>query len=94
MFGDNDKKTPKLRLLKVVVQPVMVVDDGESLQEVAVDPITVTPTEWPTYAEGRFQEQVKALQEQLDSNQQGQQAAAPAAAEEKTDEPSSSSSSF
>jgi hypothetical protein len=60
-----DTKKPELRLLKVVVQPVMVVDDGTTLQEVPVDPIVVPANEWPTYPTNRFQEQLKALQQQL-----------------------------
>ena len=79
MFGDNDKKAPKLRLLKVVVQPVMVVDDGESLREVSVEAIVVQPNEWPNYPTGRFTEQIKELQAQLDAGQQQtQSSAAPA----------------
>jgi hypothetical protein len=58
-------KVPELRLLKVVVQPVVVIDDGVNLQEYAVDPITVNPTEWASYPAGRFQEQLKELQDQL-----------------------------
>lgn len=76
MFGDNEKKSPQLRLLKVVVQPVMVVDDGETLQEVSVDPIQVPASEWPTYPTGRFQDQVKTLQQQLVTGQQAQVPAA------------------
>ncbi len=60
-----EKNVPHLRLLKVVVQPVVVVDDGTNLQEVAVDPITVPATEWPTYATNRFKKQLKELQDQL-----------------------------
>jgi hypothetical protein len=64
---ESDSKAPALRLLKVVVQPVMVLDDGKSLQEVPVDPIVVSAAEWPTYASGRFREQMKELQKQLET---------------------------
>lgn len=60
------KEEPKVqvRLLKVLVQPVVVVDDGENLQEVTIDPIVVTAKEWPEYATGRFKEQFSELQKQ------------------------------
>jgi hypothetical protein len=38
-----------LRLLKVVVQPVFVWDDGDTLREVQVDPVQVAPADWPDY---------------------------------------------
>ena len=35
----------RLRLLKVIIQPVFVVDDGESLVEKPSDPVTVNPAD-------------------------------------------------
>lgn len=60
-----DKKAPQLRLLKVIVQPVIVVDDGVNLMEITVDPITVPANEWQNYPTTRWQEQLKTLQSQL-----------------------------
>lgn len=34
------------RLLKVMVQPVFVVDDGDELTEVKVQPVTLTAAQW------------------------------------------------
>lgn len=56
----------KLRLLKVIVQPVFVVDDGESLTEQPVQPVSVSPEEWPTFAATGFVEGMEQLQAELD----------------------------
>lgn len=39
----------RLRLVKVLVQPVIVVDDGETLTEQPVQPIAVEAADWPTF---------------------------------------------
>lgn len=57
----------RLRLLKVVVQAVFVVDDGETLVEQAVQPVEVTPAEWPSYATGRFAADVAQIRAQVES---------------------------
>jgi hypothetical protein len=44
-----NRKRPRLRLLKVAVQPVFVIDDGENVTERAVEPIIVQPADWPDY---------------------------------------------
>lgn len=56
----------KLRLLKVIVQPVFAVDDGKTLVETPAEPVVVSPADWPTYATTQFVEAFKALQAQLD----------------------------
>jgi hypothetical protein len=56
----------RLRLLKVIVQPVFAIDDGETLAETSAEPIVVTPAEWPTYPTTGFVEAVDVLQTQLD----------------------------
>jgi hypothetical protein len=43
------KPKKKLRLVKVVLQPVFVIDDGGSLEENAAEPITVSAAEWADY---------------------------------------------
>ena len=40
---------PSLRLLKVIVQPVFVFDDGESLVEQIAEPLVVPAAEWPAF---------------------------------------------
>jgi hypothetical protein len=57
----------KVRLLKVVVQPVFVLDDGDELTEVQ-HPATVIPAaEWPTYSSERFPSEVAEWQAKLDA---------------------------
>lgn len=41
----------RLRLMKVVVQPIFVVDDGETLAEQNTPPIEVTAANWPAFAD-------------------------------------------
>ena len=41
----------KPRLLKAVVQFTFVTDDGTSLTEVPLNPVTVPAAEWPHFAE-------------------------------------------
>jgi hypothetical protein len=49
------------RLLKVIVQAVLVKDDGESLTEVVTDPVMVSARDWPTYAENQFVKDLVSL---------------------------------
>ncbi len=56
----------KLRLVKVVVQPVFVLDDGENITEIEHHPTVIPAAEWQTYSSERFPREVKAWQEQLD----------------------------
>jgi hypothetical protein len=58
----------KLRLLKVFVQPVFVVDDGETLSEMQAEPVVVHAEDWPAYATTQFREAVNALQAELDAS--------------------------
>jgi hypothetical protein len=64
----SDPAKPRLRLVKVVTQATFVLDDGESLVEQLANPVTVSAAEWPTYAGGRFQEQVAALEAELNGS--------------------------
>lgn len=57
---------PKLRLLKVICQPVFVIDDGEGLVEQPTQPVEVPAAEWPTFATGRFAEGVEQLRAQVE----------------------------
>jgi len=56
----------RIRLLKVIVQPVFVVDDGDELIEQVAEPVTVSPADWPTFATTTFVEGMAALQAQID----------------------------
>lgn len=59
----------KLRLLKVIVQPVFVLDDGEGLVEQIAQPVSVNPLDWPGYATGPFADELAKLKEQVASNE-------------------------
>lgn len=60
----------QLRLLKVAVTPVFVVDDGEQLTELTLNPPTVVvpAQEWPGFATGRFKAIWDELEEQVRQN--------------------------
>lgn len=47
-------ETPRVRLLKVHVQPVFVIDDGESLEELTGQPIMVSAASWRDFGENSF----------------------------------------
>lgn len=59
----------RLRLLKVIVQPVFVLDDGEELTELTTDPVIVAARDWPDYANTTFAESVADLREQFDAQE-------------------------
>lgn len=59
----------KLRLVKVIVQPVFVVDDGENLAEVAHPAVTVPAEEWSDYSDRRFPRELVRWQEKLDKGE-------------------------
>lgn len=56
----------RLRLLKVVVQPIFVIDDGETLTEHAAEPVIVSPKDWPTFATTTFLAGVEHLRTQIE----------------------------
>lgn len=58
----------KLRLVKVFVQPVFVLDDGETITEIEHPPVAIPATDWPTYSGERFPAEVAAWQAQLDGD--------------------------
>jgi hypothetical protein len=56
----------RLRLVKVLVQPVFVVDHGDSIEEIEHPVIAVPSAEWPTYSSERFPREMAEWQSQLD----------------------------
>lgn len=59
----------KLRLVEVRVQPVFMLDDGETLSPVE-HPVTVIPaSEWPAYSGERFPREVTEWQAKLDAEE-------------------------
>ena len=55
----------RLRLVKVIVQPVFVLDDGESLEEVTAQPLPVTAQDWPTFATDTFPQMAAQVEAQV-----------------------------
>ena len=58
---------PKLRLVKVLVQPVFVLDDGETITEIEHGSIAIPAAEWPTYSAERFPAEVEKWQAVIDA---------------------------
>ena len=58
-----------LRLLKVIVQPIFVLDDGETLTEQAAQPLEVSAGEWPSFPTGRFAESFDALRREVENSE-------------------------
>jgi len=57
------KKT--VRLVKVLVQPVFVIDNGDTLEEVEHPMVAIPATEWPEYSNKRFPREVAEWEHQL-----------------------------
>ena len=60
---------PELRLVKVVVQPVFILDHGTHVSEVDHPPVVIPADEWSTYSSERFPREVKAWQERIDAEE-------------------------
>jgi hypothetical protein len=57
----------KLRLIAVRVQPVFVLDDGETLETVDHSVATIPASEWATYSGERFPREMAEWQARLDT---------------------------
>ncbi|MCU1361265.1 MAG: hypothetical protein JWN99_2554 [Ilumatobacteraceae bacterium] len=58
----------RVRLLKVLVQPVVVIDDGQTLTELTLPGVAVTAANWPTFsAQALGDAELQALAEQLEA---------------------------
>lgn len=57
----------KLRLVKVVVQPVFVLDDGKTLTEMEHPAIVIPPDEWPAYSGERFPRETAEWERRLNA---------------------------
>lgn len=60
-----------VRPVKFIVQPVFLVDDGEHLDELPVDPIAVSARDWPEWAAGGWRVALAALQASVAENSSG-----------------------
>lgn len=58
----------RVRLIQMVMQPVLVADDGESLVPLDVQPITVSAADWPTFATEKWPEMISGLTEQVNTD--------------------------
>jgi len=56
----------RIRLVKVIVHPVFVLDDGENITELEHEAVVIPAREWPGYSGERFPAEVTAWQAQLD----------------------------
>lgn len=54
-----------VRLIEVLVQPVLVDDDGDQLRKVDVPPVAVQATDWPAWATGTFPGLLAEVERQL-----------------------------
>lgn len=59
----------RLRLVHVLVQPVFMLDDGETLTPLEHGSTMIPAAEWPTYSGERFPAEVAAWQQQLDESE-------------------------
>lgn len=58
----------RLRLLKVIVQPVLVIDDGDTLQEMTIQATEVSAAAWPTFATTEFAAAMEQLRQQVETD--------------------------
>jgi hypothetical protein len=62
---------PKLRLVKVLVQPVFVLDHGDHITEVEHGVVAIPADEWPSYSSERFPREVREWQQRIDAEHGG-----------------------
>ena len=59
---------PRLRVVKVIVQPVIVLDDGEQITEIEHGSVAIPAAEWPTYSSERFPREIAEWQARIDAD--------------------------
>lgn len=57
----------RLRLVKVLVQPVFVLDDGDTVSEVDHPAIAIAAADWPTYSGERFPREAAEWEERINA---------------------------
>ncbi|MEA2552425.1 MAG: hypothetical protein QOJ65_601 [Fimbriimonadaceae bacterium] len=61
--------TRRLRLLKVIVQPIFVIDENqEALSELDVRPIEVSAQDWPAFASIGFSQAIEILRREVEGS--------------------------
>ncbi len=63
----NDARK-RLRLVEVLVQPVIMRDDGEALVKLDHPPITIPAAEWASYSGERFPRELAEFEDQINSD--------------------------
>lgn len=63
----------RVRLLKVLVQPVFVVDDGTNVEELTIDAVQVKAAEWDTFAKQGWDDACERVRQAIDPPQQNRQ---------------------
>jgi hypothetical protein len=59
----------RVRLLKVMVQPVVVIDDGDTLTEHVVAPVVVPAAEWDAFVDHGFTDGLAELEQRVSAPQ-------------------------
>lgn len=59
----------KLRLVEVLVQPVIMQDDGATLTKIEHPPITIPAAEWATYSGERFPRELAEYEQRINDEQ-------------------------
>lgn len=63
----------RLRLVHVHVQPVLMLDDGETLTPLEHPAVTIPAADWPTYSSERFPREIAEWQSRLDAEAQARE---------------------
>lgn len=57
----------RMRIIRWMVQPVVLADDGETLTEVPVQPIAIAHAQWETFTTEGWRQAVDELRRQIES---------------------------
>lgn len=58
-------RPPKLKLVKVIVQPVFVIDHGTYVAELEHPAVVIPAPDWPTYSSERFPREVAEFEKAI-----------------------------
>jgi hypothetical protein len=66
-------RTPFPGEVYYTIQPILVLDDGDTLEEVQHPAVRITAENWPEYSSKTFPAELRAWQRQLDAEQGNRQ---------------------